>query len=244
MSRTLFLSLFLLACGGKGVDSAGGSGDEGLPWDDGGSSSSSDGGSSSGDGGSGGGSWGSTEGTTYRTNPAEGTWEQPAGVGSVLAGYLEHDLAFEVQTASSNSVALLIGWASGSSQDECVATSRATDSAASAPDFSAGGEGLALPVTDSEMRLDTFTLGGSIVGDGGSSIADVSLSATQDLRNSPEFWETAIGITDPDEICDALSSFGVACEACADGKAYCLSILVTGMTATSTSVTLATSSGC
>lgn len=244
MSRTLFLSLFLVACGGKASDTASGADGEGLPWDDGGSSSSGDGGSSSGDGGGGGGSWGSTEGTTYRTNPAEGDWEQPAGVGSVLAGYLEHDLAFQVQTASDSSVALLIGWASGNSQDACVATSRATDSAASAPDFNADGEGLALPVTDSEMRLDTFRLSGSVVGDGSASIGDISLAATQDLRNSPEFWETAIGITDPDEICEALASFSVACETCDDGKDYCLSILVTGMTASSTSIAMATSSGC
>ncbi len=160
-------------------------------------------------------------GRVYQISLANATIEEPAGVGSLLGGYIEQDLLVEVTAADATTISFLGALSDADArtlaQDTCVPTVDISGGDfTNNPEFDVGPTDLAFPVSDASVTIEGAVITGTFV-DGGDTISDGVMEGLVDVRD----LEGAVGMG-ADQICSLVGSFGASCEPCPDGEEYCL----------------------
>lgn len=161
-------------------------------------------------------------GKTYALELQNASIDEPAGVGSILAGQLPEFILMEVVSADTSSITFMGALAieGSTDQDTCTATIGfpAADFGA-APFFAVGPQDTTLSVAGYSATLYAMELQGTFTSDG-SRIEDGSLRGSIDMREVAEL----LGYT-PDDACGLLAMFGATCESCPqDGEGYCVTL--------------------
>jgi hypothetical protein len=182
-----------------------------------------------------------TEGLSYKVDLTTANWEQPAGLGTIIAGAITTDILVGVLAVDDSSLTLVGATTTelGGPQDFC-AQSIAFPAAdwSSNPYFSAGPSDVALVVQGVAVSIKNFNLAGTFNGDA-SAIGGAQLSGQIDVRDIAPLVEPLLGTSDPDEVCGALAGFGASCVTCSsDSEPYCIDVLITEINASQISATV------
>lgn len=159
-------------------------------------------------------------GGAWMIDLSEGTMVQPAGMGSLMEGTLSRaPIVFEVLNAQPGSLRVRFGASDGLDQDLCMETEEET------VDYSGSTVRYAAAVRASEfegaqIRLEDVELSGV------PSTGDWEKVRVQAKIDTRYMGPVIAGDDDPNAICEMVAGFGLSCEECADGKMYCLPMLV------------------
>jgi len=159
---------------------------------------------------------------------------EPVGIGSVLSSYLTQDILVGVQSVEGSSVQMLgaigVEGAATPTQDFCTTTIPFPEADFSqAPFFSIGPADTTLSVAGFDITIGQLNITGTIAPDG-SYFGGGTLSGTIDTRP----LDPLVGDTEG-AICTLATTFGVTCAPCADGEAFCLSLVADQIVATGVS---------
>ena len=151
---------------------------------------------------------------------------EPAGVGELLLGQLEQDIALQITDAGASSVEMFTGFVEGGSQDECAETASLPSADWSDPVFSVGPTTLDLALADYSLPIENFTFAAAVTDDC-DDLRDGVFAGELDARTLVPQLAELVSVDDPDEVCGVMRGFGVSCEACSsDGAEYCISVLI------------------
>jgi hypothetical protein len=157
----------------------------------------------------------SLDGRAYEWDLVNATWVQPAGVGSLLGGFLEELPVMGVTAASGTEIESVFGLPS---QAECIQFPTADFTAD--PVFAIGPEDAIFNISGTAVTIVNLQVGGAFESDC-SAIRGGSLEGQMDVR---EIADT-LGFGDAATTCGLLTSFGASCVACdSDGEQLCLDI--------------------
>lgn len=175
-----------------------------------------------------------TAGLSYKVDLTTANWEQPAGLGDLIAGSITTDILIGVAAVDDTSLTLIGATTTdlGGPQDFCASSINfpAADWSSN-PYFSAGPSDVALVVQGVAVSIKGFNLSGTFNSDA-SAIGGAQLSGQIDVRDIAPLVEPLLGTSDPDEICGALAGFGATCVTCgSDSEPYCIDVLITEITA-------------
>jgi len=168
-------------------------------------------------------------GNVYALDLANGQWVKPPGVGPLLATQLgDTQILVTPQSVDATSITMFGGIGSADTQDLCSPTIPFPPADFENPFFSLDADLLPLVVAGVEIDIANLNLSGAFAPDG-SRIQGASLAGGIDTRPlGPAF---GLG-TAEDSVCQLVSTFGVACEDCADGSgAFCLSVYLDNVNA-------------
>jgi hypothetical protein len=177
-------------------------------------------------------------GKSYALDLGSGRIVVPAGVGSLLEGYLDYTIFLGVDSAAGSEI-LLVGAVADeenpTEQDFCTVTLDfpAADFSES-PYFKIGPSTTTLDVAGYSIEIADLFVAGTFSSDG-SWMGGGSLSGSIDTRPLTQL------LGDDEEegaICDLVGGFGVDCENCSDGEPYCLAIEIVDMTAEDAGLTV------
>lgn len=170
----------------------------------------------------------SLEGRSFRADLSSARVVQPGpALGDLLLDQIEQDFLLGVfsETESRLELHAALSESPGAPQDSCLPSIELpTDARWTDPTFELGPAdahltlgGTVLPVSDLYIR-GTFAPDCSYTAGG-------VWQATLDARALGPLFDDLLGTTDPDEICTALTTFGMLCEVCAtDGETYCVEL--------------------
>lgn len=171
-------------------------------------------------------------GRTYAVALGDARFVKPEGVGSLLGGLLTQDILVGVTAASDTEINMMgaLSQEGSTDQDRCEPSIEFPVAAdfSEAPFFAIDADELALTIADFNVGIKDFTLSGTFASDG-SYMGGAVLAGLLDAR---DLVEALIGGgiledgSDASSVCDLISAFSVACEACSDGEEFCLSIHV------------------
>lgn len=173
-------------------------------------------------------------GQTYGIDLKSGTVVEPADAGDVLTEQLViPPILLEVQSADATSLVFYGGLATDTTmatQNYCAATfSIPAADYTYGPYFALKMDSLVLPIGNGTSATVTDVwITGQVAADA-ASLTDVYLRGTIDMREGA----SATGYT-PDEICQLLPTLQTACQPCADGENYCLTLGFADITAPAT----------
>ena len=188
-------------------------------------------------------------GNTYAVALGEARFVKPEGVGGLLGGLLTQDILIGVVDANDTELNLVgaLSEEGSPNQDMCEPSIDFPVAAdfTSAPYFSINADALALSASGYEIKINDFTLAGDFSADG-SYIGGAVLAGLIDARDltGALIGGGLIEEDDPQAVCDLIGAFGVVCEACSDGKNYCLTIHVDQIDAALTGDTLVAQDTC
>ena len=177
-------------------------------------------------------------GETYALDLSTATWEEPAGIGSLLGDALNAKILVGVEEAS-DVIDFLIGIPSGDSvvQDFCSPTLDFDPiSFDSSPFFEIGPADLPISMLGYSLTIYDMNINGTFQSDG-SGMDHIRVSGSMDLRDLEDTLESISGgiVSDADSACDLVLMLGVACAPCpSDDVANCLSVSLTDIEATAT----------
>lgn len=156
---------------------------------------------------------------------------EPTGVAELLLGQLEVTPTLEVVASGPGRLDVLMGWSDGG-QDACQPTVGPAPAASfEEPSFVLDLGKVALHGASGVVDVDAVRLEGTFAPDG-TTLGGGVLSGRFDARQNVDWAGGALGVADEDALCDALAGFGVACEECPDGAAYCVDLHADHVTAT------------
>ncbi|MEC8425489.1 MAG: hypothetical protein VX000_17005 [Myxococcota bacterium] len=157
----------------------------------------------------------SLDGRAYTWDLVSATWVQPAGVGSLLGGFLEELPVMGVTATTPTEIESVFGLPS---TDACIEFPTADFSGD--PVFSIGPEDALFDLGGSEVTIVNLEVRGAFEADC-SAIRDGSLEGQLDVREIAG----SLGFGDAATTCGLLVSFGASCVACdSDGEALCLDV--------------------
>jgi len=157
---------------------------------------------------------------------------EPAGIGAVLSSYLTQDILVGITAVGGGEIQMIgaIGaeGAEPPAQNYCDPTIPfpAADFSA-APFFSIGPADTTLAVAGFDITIGDLNITGTIAPDG-SYFGGGTLSGVIDTRPLAPLIEEG----NPNAICSLATSFGVSCEPCVDGEAFCLGLVADQIIAT------------
>lgn len=238
-SRLIWLVAGLSACGGSSSDKGTGllddtaqqSGDDTGGTQQGGDDSGQQSGDDSGQQGGDDTAWDDTgtlacsvEGRAYAWDLAGANWVEPAGVGSLLSGYLTDPPVLGVTAADSTSIDLVVGTSGGSS-----CTTLPTGDFTRAPHFEVGPTNMDLDFNGTTVTAYNASISGTFT-------SDCSGTTDGDIQGQLDMRELApLSGYDADTLCSLLGGFGVNCDPCdSDGQSYCVNVHVTDIIGTET----------
>jgi len=163
-------------------------------------------------------------GNVYALDIADGQWVQPPGVGGLLASQLgDTQILVSPQDVTAADITMIGGIGSAGAQDECSPTIPFPAANFSDPFFSIDAPELPLSIAGITINIKNLSLSGAFAPDG-SRIQGATLGGQVDTSA----LGAAFGLgTDPDSVCQLVSTFGVSCEDCPDGSGtYCLTVYV------------------
>lgn len=176
---------------------------------------------------------GDLPGTTYVLDIASGNFIQPPNVGALLQQQLTVDILIGVITAGGGNIemlgALAVTDSNPPTQDDCLPTIDFPIADFSEnPYFEVGPQNTTINIQGIAITIDDLFVSGAFAPDG-SAIAGAVLAGQIDTR-------PLVGLVgeegDPeDTVCVLVEGFGVACEPCAAGGNFCLSLLVNNIAA-------------
>ena len=174
-------------------------------------------------------------GKSYTVNIAGATWQQPAGVGSLIGGMITADLLVGVVNDSGGSLELIGATTTdiGAGQNYCSPSIPfpVADFSAS-PTFSAGPADVIFAVSGYTVPINGLQISGTFASDG-SNFTGGQVAGQVDVRDLADIVGSLLGTTDPPTICGLLSGFGATCVTCSsDGEELCIDVLITDITAT------------
>lgn len=164
-------------------------------------------------------------GKVYGLDLTSGEWEQPAGVGDLLATQLgDVEVLISPLTVGATDIQMIGGLGDGSGgQDLCTETIPFPPANWTDPYFEVTAPSLALTVSGFTVNIDDLELSGAFAPDG-SRIQGAVLKGA--INTIPLVELIAPGGAD-DAVCQLVGTFGVSCESCSDGSGdYCLSVWV------------------
>ncbi len=174
------------------------------------------------------------EGAAYHLALGDATYEEPGGLGPIIANYLDQPLLIGVVDANVDSLSLMgaQGRVDGTSGAILQHGSRETwyfgvADFRARPFFSAYASAVPLTYDSTEIVFYNFTLEGTLAADGGA-IGGSRVTGQIDTRNLGPLLQ--IG-SEPDAACDYVSGVGLECIACPDGQDLCLNLKATFPTA-------------
>lgn len=190
------------------------------------------------------------EGNVYSLDLASGRFVEPAGIGAILGDFLDQQVLIGVQSASSTEIQMIgaLGEGEPPAQGTCDPTiDFPVADFAGNPFFQIGPETTTLAVAGYTVTIDDLEISGAFAPDA-SYIAGAVLAGTIDTRplvplldadsDCSEGYTACTGseddpadCCDENAICATAVQIGVACETCADGEDFCLSLYVDSMTA-------------
>ncbi len=164
---------------------------------------------------------------TFAVRLQDAVWDEPAGLGGLIALYLDWPVLLGVQFANDDIVDLIgaQGYLDGNGHARQIGNSPTWDyplsSFAQAPYidttapqiFIAASSAVVLPVYNFRLRATFAADGSAIAGARVSGLAD-----TRGLGPALDMGE------DEDAVCTAATAFGVTCVPCPDSAPYCLQI--------------------
>ncbi len=166
-------------------------------------------------------------GNTYALDLAAGRWVEPAGVGSLIGGLLDQEIALGVTNADASILHIMGALGDGAGgQDMCTESfDFPVDADFTAnPYFAVSSPLLSLDIQGVAVDIEDMEVSGAF-SPNADRIAGASLKGTLDVSILADL----VG-SDP---CALLVTFGVSCQTCSDGVTEtCLSVLVDSMSAT------------
>ena len=181
-------------------------------------------------------------GETYALDLGTATWEEPAGIGTLLGDALNAKILVGVEEAS-DIIDFLIAIPEGDSveQDYCSPTLDFDPIGFdTSPFFEIGPADLPIGMLGYSLTIYDMNINGTFQPDGGG-MDHIRVSGSMDLRDLEDTLESISGgiVSDADSACDLVLMFGVSCAPCpSDDVANCLSVSLTDIEATATGATL------
>jgi hypothetical protein len=166
-------------------------------------------------------------GKTYAVELSLARLIEPAGVGDLLLGSLENVIFVGVESVSDAEIAMLgaIDDPDTGAQDYCTPSIPFPAATWENPTFQVGPADTTLNVSGLDITINSLSIRGTFAEDG-SYFGGGRLEGELDARVLGPLLEDAVGVSDPDEVCNLLLGFGVTCEPCvSDGATYCVSVL-------------------
>lgn len=163
-------------------------------------------------------------GKVFGLDLTSGEWEQPAGVGDLLATQLgDVEVLVSPLTVDATEIQMIGGLGDGSGgQDLCTETIPFPPASWTDPYFEVSAPSLALTVSGFTVNIEDLELSGAFAPDA-SRIQGAVLKGKIDTRPLVEL--IAPGGAD-DAVCQLVGTFGVSCEDCGGGENFCLSVWV------------------
>ena len=177
-------------------------------------------------------------GSTWAIDVETVDWREPKGVADLVLAGSTPDLLIHV-TGYGPGLDMRWAWSDHdvTAQDTCIATvDPPTMEMASLPDFTAGPEdGILLAVGQPALVKD-MVITGLFEGEG-EPLRALRIEGEADMRDWSAVLADLVGVSDPDEVCAIMVSFGVLCAPCAgDGESYCVRIEGASTSATPVSI--------
>lgn len=172
-------------------------------------------------------------GNTYRVDLANARFVKPEGVASLLLDALEDDILVGVESLSGSDLQMIgaLSEGLGGEQNTCYPSIPFPAATFTDPGFVVGPADTTLNVGGISLEISQLTISGAFAPDG-SYFGGGVLGGELDARVLGPLLEDLLGVSDPDEICGLLVTFGVTCEACSsDGQPYCAEVLADQITA-------------
>ena len=179
-------------------------------------------------------------GDTFRVNLADARFLKPAGVAALLLDALEDDIMVGVQTMGDTELEMLgaLSDGLGGGQNLCYPSIPFPPASFDDPAFLVGPADTTLNVAGVELEISNLAISGAFASDC-SYFGGGELSGELDARVLGPLLGDLLDVTDPDEICGLLVTFGVTCGACgSDGEPYCADILADQIEASNAAITL------
>lgn len=179
-------------------------------------------------------------GDTFRVNLAEARFLKPAGVAALLLDALEDDILVGVQSMGESELDMLgaLSDGLGGGQNLCYPSIPFPPASFDDPAFEVGPADTTLNVSGIELEISNLSISGAFASDC-SYFGGGQLAGELDARVLGPLVGDLLGVTDPDEICGLLVTFGVTCDTCSsDGEPYCADILVDQIVASNAAITL------
>ncbi len=160
---------------------------------------------------------------------------EPAGVADLLLSQLENNIILGVASYTDADNLDIVGAISedaSTDQDFCTESLdfSGVDFTAD-PTFSVGPEDTTLSVAGYDIKINALEISGTFASDC-SYFGGGVLAGELDARDLAPLVGELVGSEDPDEICELLVGFGVACATCSsDGEEYCVDILADSLAA-------------
>ncbi|MEZ4317090.1 MAG: Ig-like domain-containing protein [Myxococcota bacterium] len=169
----------------------------------------------------------------YVLDIASGRFVQPAGVGALLQQQLTVDILIGVVDIAGTTLTLqgALGeeGVTPAAQDLCTESIDFPSANFSEnPYFEVGPQNTTLEVQGISITIDDLFVSGAFSPDGGE-ISGAVLAGSIDTRPLVDLVSPGGG---PEAVCELVQTFGIACEACAGGGDFCLSLLVDQIAAT------------
>jgi hypothetical protein len=160
---------------------------------------------------------------------------QPAALGALLTDAIGDSLALGVLAQGDTSMSVFLALMDAGAQDMCAPTAHPDEGTWADPVFAVGPGDLTVAIDGSPVTLSSFKFTAAANTDC-ASIRDGVFEADLDARLLGPLMEDLLGTTDPQEICDALVTFGAQCGACAsDEEPFCVSLIIDNISGPATS---------
>jgi hypothetical protein len=167
-------------------------------------------------------------GKVYNLDLTSGEWVQPAGVGDLLATQLDGVQVLIMPTDVNTEITMLGALGDGNGQqDLCTESIPFPAAAYDNPYFELASPLLPLDIAGFVIEVEDLELSGAF-SPSGDRIQGAVLKGKVDTRPLVDLIAPGGGDT---AVCDLVSTFGVACEACGGGGDYCLSLWVANIEA-------------
>ena len=181
-------------------------------------------------------------GTTFALDLGSATWDEPAGLGDLVSGYVDISLLVGVQSADTEIDFIgAMGADGGDEQDMCLPTIDFDPSDFSgAPDFLVGPEDLPIAIMEVSATVFGMEVGGTIAPDG-SSMGGVVMKGAFDIAEIGPALGGVFGfdLSDPDVACGTIAMLGIICGECPHKEElHCLSLHLSDIDATRTGDTI------
>lgn len=167
-------------------------------------------------------------GDVFDLDPANGEWVEPAGIGDLIASQLgDTQIFLSVSALTDDEITMLVAIGSSDTQDLCNPTIALPPAAFTGAAFSIVSPELPLEISGVTLAIDEAEISGVFSVDG-TRINEGTMAGSVDVRP----LTSAIGLDDPDSVCELIAAFGSTCDACADGSGtYCIDLRIEQMVA-------------
>ena len=168
------------------------------------------------------------EGRTYYFDLSTAYYEEPPGLGAVLATFLQDPLLVGIGAVEGGNIQLIGTQGTFNGSGDIVLADRfpvwdfGNADFSGSPYFESEPTRISIDYDGIDIPIHDFALYGTFAPDG-SSIGFAGASGLGDSRNMGPLLGMG---SDPDAVCDTAATLGVDCDACPDGGVYCLMIVL------------------